>query len=212
MAREGFSLFHIDETSPLFDLIVRARDRSDLRAFETLFSLYNDAINRYLAHTIGNDGVGCELAQETFFKAWTKLPQLRQVESFPGWLYRIASNCAHDYLRTLPQLKDVSLDSCYSLSVAGPEEALEQSELLKQALAQVPAKYREALILYTVEGLPQRLIATMLNINERSVSKYIARGKDYLRKHYLQLTGKERLHHEGSTSLHDLGRETGTQA
>jgi RNA polymerase sigma-70 factor (ECF subfamily) len=89
----------------------------------------------------------------------------------------------------------IPLDTCVSgmdaLSVAGPEEGIGEAELLKLALAQVPRTYRECLILYEIEELPQRQIAELVNIKEASVSKYVSRGKEKLRQVYYQLVREQ---------------------
>src|SRR5260370_14784816 len=140
---------------------------------------------------VGNDGAGCELTQEAFLKAWFALPALRSPEHFVGWLYRIASNCARDYQKHVRQLQVVPLDTCLErtdvLSIEGPEESVGRDELLRLALARVSSTYRECLILYVIEELPQRQIAERLNIKEASVSKYVSRGKEELRQVYQQL-------------------------
>jgi len=148
---------------------------------------------------VGNDGVGCELTQETFLKAWEALSGLRAPARFVGWLYRIATNCAYNYqhharnFHTVPW--DVYTGGMEKLSVAGPEEQVEETELLRLALARVSPTYRPCLILYVVEELPQRKIADLLKIKESCVSKYVSRGKEELRQIY------HRLAREQNTSI-----------
>ncbi|HLZ56683.1 MAG TPA: RNA polymerase sigma factor [Ktedonosporobacter sp.] len=176
--------------SSLNALVTEAQQGSQ-SAFEALYARYNDAICRYLSRMAGNDGAGCELTQEAFLKAWSALPELRSPEHFVGWLYRIASNCAHDYQRRMKHIHTVSLDTCatdtHGLSIEGPEEGVGEAELLKLALARVSSTYRGCLILYVIEELPQRQIAERLHIKEASVSKYVSRGKEELRQIYQQL-------------------------
>ena len=175
-------------------LVVRAQG-GDQAAFEVLYERYNDRICRYLIRMIGNDGVGCELTQETFLKAWEALPGLRAPARFAGWLYRIATNCAYNYQHRAKNLHmvpwDVYKDGMEKLSVAGPEEQVEETELLKLALARVSPTYRPCLILYVVEELPQRKIADLLKIKESCVSKYVSRGKEELRQIYHRLTSEQ---------------------
>ena len=175
-------------------LVVRAQG-GDQVAFEALYERYNDRICRYLIRMIGNDGVGCELTQETFLKAWEALPGLRAPARFAGWLYRIATNCAYNYQHRAKNLHmvpwDVYKDGMEKLSVAGPEEQVEETELLKLALARVSPTYRPCLILYVVEELPQRKIADLLKIKESCVSKYVSRGKEELRQIYHRLTSEQ---------------------
>lgn len=171
-------------------LVLRAQAGSQ-PAFELLYARFSNQITIYLSRMVGNDGVGCELTQETFLKAWSGLPQLRNPEMFARWLYRIALNCARDYQRHQKHVQVVALDEAGSsdeaLHVSGPEKNVEEAELLQIALSKVSPLYRACLILYVIEDVPQRQIAERLNIKEASVSKYVSRGKEELRQIYHQL-------------------------
>jgi RNA polymerase sigma-70 factor (ECF subfamily) len=177
-------------------LVVRAR-AGNQAAFEALYERYNTPLCRYLIRMVGNDGIGCELTQETFLKAWEALPGLRDPERFASWLYRIATNCAYTYQHHAKHLHLVSWDvhegGLEELSVAGPEQQVADTELLKLALSRVSATYRPCLILYVVEDLPQRKIADLLKIKESSVSKYVSRGKEELRQIYHRLLKEQRV-------------------
>lgn len=171
--------------------LVKRAHEGDQLAFEVLYERYNMRICRYLSRMTGNDGIGCELAQETFLKAWEGLPGLREPSRFAGWLYRIATNCAYSYQQRAKHMQVVSWD-VYSeeyeeRDAAGQEEQIEETELLKLALTRVSATYRPCLILYVIEELPQRQIAELLKIKESSVSKYVSRGKEELRQIYYRL-------------------------
>lgn len=183
------------------DLVLRAQGGDQL-AFEKLYEHYNDRISRYLIRMVGNDGVGCELAQETFLKAWENLLSLRDPAHFKNWLYRIATNTAYNYqnharlIRTVPW--EESTESSESLSISGPERLIEETELMKLVLARVSPTYRPCFILYVIEKLPQRQIADLLGIKPTSVGKYISRGKEEFRQIYYRMTaeaqGKEGRH------------------
>ncbi len=177
--------------SPDESQLVKRAHAGDQLAFEVLFERYNTRICRYLSRMTGNDGVGCELAQETFLKAWEALPGLREPSRFAGWLYRIATNCAYTYQHHHRHLQmvpwDVYSEEHEEQGVLGPEEHIEETELLKLALARVSPTYRPCLILYVIEELPQRQIADLLKMKESSVSKYVSRGKEELRQVYYRL-------------------------
>jgi RNA polymerase sigma-70 factor (ECF subfamily) len=177
-------------------LVVRAQ-QGDQMAFEALYERYNTPISRYLSRMVGNDGVGCELTQETFLKAWKALAGLRAPERFASWLYRIATNCAFTHQQHARQLPVVSWDfpgqHGEEFSTPGPEAQVEETELLKLALARVSPTYRPCLILYVIEELPQQQIAYLLKMKEASVSKYVSRGKEELRQIYHRLMKEANL-------------------
>ncbi len=178
------------------ELVVLAQ-AGDHTAVEVLFKRYYARVCLYLIRMVGNDGVGCELAQEVFLKAWQALPRLQNTSSFASWLYRIATYTAHDYLRhvqlvqVLPwgRYKDIEKNS--RMQIAGPERQVEEAELLTLALKHVPISYRGCVILQIVEELPQRQIAEILGIKESSVSTYVSRGLRKLRQAYLLLSGDQ---------------------
>lgn len=187
------------ESSPVLDIegnmeersLVLSAQRGNEAAFEALYEHYNDRIARYLTRMVGDDGVGCELTQEAFLKAWEALPSLRAPERFAGWLYRIATNCAHNHQQRARRFHLVPWDACKieteGLSIAGPEAQIAETEILTIALSRVSLTYRACLILYIIEELPQRHIAQLLKMKETSVSKYVSRGKEELRQIYHRL-------------------------
>lgn len=178
------------------NLVLRAQGGEQL-AFEVLYERYNDRICRYLSRMIGNDGIGCELTQEVFLKAWEALLSLRDPTRFASWLYRIATNRAYNYQQHAKLLHMISWEE-YAIkeeihSIAGPEEQVEQAELLKLALARVSPTYRPCLILYVVEECSQRQIAELLQMKESSVGRYVSRGKEELRQIYRRLENESEL-------------------
>ncbi len=181
---------NVDPPPGVEALVVRAQG-GDQQAFETLYTYFSGQINRYLGRMVGHDGIGCELTQEAFLKAWSALPGLRTPALFVPWLYRIALNCARYYQKRLGHIQVVPLDESdgcdEGLSVEGPEEGVEKAELLQIALSQVSPVYRSCLILYVIEELSQRQIAERLNIKESCVGTYVSRGKEELRQIYHQL-------------------------
>jgi RNA polymerase sigma-70 factor (ECF subfamily) len=175
------------------NLVLKAKE-GDQSAFEILYERYSDRICRYLTRMTGDDGAGCELTQEVFLKAWEALVGLRDPARFASWLYRIATNRAFNYqehaklMRTIPWEEYAARAETPSL--AGPEEQVEETELLKLALARVSPTYRPCLILYVVEEYSQKQIAELLQIKESSIGRYVSRGKEELRQMYRRLANE----------------------
>jgi RNA polymerase sigma-70 factor (ECF subfamily) len=178
------------------NLVLRAQGGDQL-AFEVLYERYNDRICRYLSRMVGNDGIGCELTQEVFLKAWEALLSLRDPSRFASWLYRIATNRAYNYQQHAKLLHMIPWEE-YAMreetpSIAGPEEQVEEAELLKLALARVSTTYRPCLILYVIEEYSQRQIAELLQMKESSIGRYVSRGKEELRQIYRRLENESGL-------------------
>lgn len=194
---------------PWFVEVVEQARRGDTSAFDVLYQHFYTPIRLYLAHMLGDDEEGDDLAQETFLKAWQRLADLRDGARFTTWLYRIATNTAIDHLRRLkfrwPCWKQNEEDDLpASLFVAGPEEQVGEAEHIQQALAQVALKYRSCLLLQLVAKLSQREIAGLLNISEKSVSIYVSRGCEQFRLAY------QRLAQASNRSVKEEERANGT--
>lgn len=190
----------------LAEMVEQAR-AGELDAFNELFSSYNTRICAYLARMVGNDEEGRDLAQETFLKAWSTLPEVRDPARFGSWLYRIATNVAIDYLRAQklrrwllwPQPSKES-EQRRSLQVLDSTARVAETEHVKQALACVTPRYRACLLLQIEGGFPQREIAALLHLSEKSISIYVQRGCEQFRKAYAQLASEQSSPSERSTS------------
>lgn len=164
----------------------------DRWAFDRLYQYFYTPISRYLAHMVGDDEEGYDLAQETFLKAWQALPGLHDSLYFHSWLYRIATNKALDHLRRrkfrCSRWESAEEDGLpEKMWIAGPEETIAEAEHIRQALARVSLKYRSCLIMQLVVNLSQREIAASLKISEKSVSIYVSRGSEQFRLAYQHL-------------------------
>ena len=216
-ARDPTTSRSAEDGQRFIEVVEQAR-AGDKTAFDTLFQHYNARICTYLAHLVGDEEEGCDLAQETFLKAWQTLASLHNEACFNAWLYRIATNIAIDHLRRRKfRWSRWISDENGDMSTAGPEERVAEAELIQQALAKVSLKYRTCLLLQLVANFSQREIATALKISEKSVSIYVSRGSEQFRLAYQRLSWtNESVSKEGDKAhdridphaLYRLGTET----
>ncbi len=83
------------KTVTLTDQQIAARaGAGDVAAFVQLVERYRAPLIGYVFGLTGRREEAEELAQDAFCRVWEKLPTLRQRDSLPGWLYRIAHNLA----------------------------------------------------------------------------------------------------------------------
>src|SRR2546421_666171 len=78
--------------------LVELARAGDQEAFATLYDDCKFDIYIYLAGLVGTVDAS-DLMQDTFIKAYNKLSTLQDLSKFASWLYRIARNCAYDYIR-----------------------------------------------------------------------------------------------------------------
>ncbi|HRK32530.1 MAG TPA: RNA polymerase sigma factor, partial [Tepidisphaeraceae bacterium] len=138
-----------------------------------------------------------EVTQEAFLKAYRSLASLQNPAAFGGWLLRIVSNLSLNFRRGRKLRSQLPLDdllgpqneSAVSTGWGGtsndPTRAIEGRELgdrLKQALTQLPEKQRDAILLFTVEQLPQRQVAEILDCSVEAVKWHVFQGRKKLKE------------------------------
>lgn len=106
-----------------------------------------------------------DLTQETFLKAWEKRASFRAESEASTWIFRIAYNCAIDYLRKhrskdMPELLVSDLDI---------EKDFTQKDLAEKALAQLDIPHRVVCVLFYLEDLSVKEVASVLEIPEGTV-------------------------------------------
>ena len=69
---------------------VEAARSGDREAFEALYNQYRDRLFFFAKKYTGSRESAEDIVSETFITAMEKLPELRDSESFGGWLYSIA--------------------------------------------------------------------------------------------------------------------------
>jgi len=155
-----------------------------------------------------NDADAEEVAQEAILKAFRNLRLFRGESKFSTWLYRITVNEARMRLR---KRREVSLDELMAeddaqettyapLQLADwreiPGQALEQRELHEQlaaAVASLPDKYREVLVLRDINGLSIAETAEALTLSLPNVKTRLLRARLMLRDSFVaQCSGSAR--------------------
>src|SRR5581483_19646 len=94
--------------------LIRAAQRGDRTAFETLVRQYDQAVLRLALHLTGSDADAHDIYQEAFLKAYRHIGNFRFECSFYTWIYRIVTNLCLDHLRKRQTRKEdapVAIDS-----------------------------------------------------------------------------------------------------
>ncbi len=181
-------------------LVEQVRE-GDEGAFAALYNKYNIDVNKYLTGMVTREEAE-EVLQETFIKAFRGIGVLQEPAKFQSWLYRIARNCAYDFLRRRRRHIVQSLEEIQAINwlVSGddPLEYLAEEELMRQALDHLPTKLRECFVLQVIGKSPQE-IADLVGLSEASVPIYQGKAKRSLQERYRYLKrqsdgiGKEKL-------------------
>jgi RNA polymerase sigma factor (sigma-70 family) len=138
----------------------------------------------YAARMLGGDRAEAEdVAQETMLRLWRIASEWRQGETkVTTWVYRVATNLCIDRQRTRARRGQVALDAVPDPAddVPSAEGRLQEAgrlAALEAALAELPDRQRQAVVLRHIEGLTNPEIAAVMEIGVEAVESLTARGK-----------------------------------
>jgi RNA polymerase sigma factor (sigma-70 family) len=166
--------------------LVEASRRGERDAFGQLVSRYQDVVCAVSYSSTGNWALSEDVAQDTFIAAWRQLGQLREIGRLRAWLCQIARNLARKARqRDDRQAREdaVEVDTDLAARDVDPFSATAQAEVdrvVREALARIPDRYRETLVLYYCENQSVREVATTLGIQEDAAMQRLSRGRRYL--------------------------------
>ncbi len=172
-------------------LLVRQVLDGDDAAFTRLAGRHKRWLYRFIRRYTGGDADAFDLLQETFIATWSSLERYDPARPFHAWLRQIALNKCRDNGRRekvrsiIRRLSSDSEQFAARGRWANPEAALSGSEALSRldsAIASLPTRLREPLILSVFEELSHREVAEFLGITEKAVETRVYRAKLRLSK------------------------------
>lgn len=171
------------------------RDDDDAQAFATLYDRLEPQIRRYARRLVGRD---CDdIVQESFVALYQYRANVDPVERLRPYLFRITRNLCYDRLRGLQRADVVSLDEDDSVTgrplvfdlkderATAPDDAahwLLVKLMVDEAIDQLPDAQREALLLYSEEGMSYAEIAVVTEASIGTVKSRIYHAKQTLRR------------------------------
>jgi RNA polymerase sigma-70 factor (ECF subfamily) len=125
-----------------------------------------------------------DLAQDAFLRAYRTLASWREDSAFSTWLFALALNLYRSELRRIPP-PTVSIENAPEISDGRSEtlaiDRADRDRAVRAAVQALPAKYREALIVFYFHGADVGHAAKTLGIPEGTVKARLHRGRDLLR-------------------------------
>ncbi|MBD3649694.1 MAG: sigma-70 family RNA polymerase sigma factor [Pseudomonadales bacterium] len=150
------------------------------RLYEKLVSEYSGWLYRYAYWLCGEQAAAEDLVQETFLRAWRFLDSLQDEASAKSWLTTILRReNARRFERRQLQYTDVEMDTI----AMDNTEFDDRPEVLalRNALRELPVKYREPLILQVLQGYSLEEIASMFGLPRNTVATRLHRARQKLR-------------------------------
>jgi len=161
----------------------------DHSAFEGIVRRWQGPMINLAYRFCGERGRAEDMAQEVFLRVYRGLPKWRAEAAFSTWLFAVATNVYRSEMRRNPA-GTVSIDDAADvLDVRSSAEMIDtmlddsrRDRAVRRAVAGLPLKYREALILYYFQDMDVSAAAQILGLPEGTVKARLFRGRRILEK------------------------------
>ena len=165
---------------------IAAGDQTAIRHFVTL------KLPRLLAlgvRMLGNRSEAEDMAQETFVRVWKNAATWQtNGAKFDTWMHRVALNLCYDKLRGRREYTNDDIPEQIDQSLI-PEQRLaviQESDQVTSALAMLPTRQREALVLQYYQEFSNIEAAKLMEISVEALESLLSRARRNLKALLLQ--------------------------
>lgn len=177
-----------------YELVKRALEGNDQRAYAELMSRYRDTIYFMLLKMVNDKDDADDLTIEAFGKAFRKLDQYTPNFAFSTWLFKIATNNCIDFIRKKKK-RVYSIDNPYQDDEGGelkidvkdseldPEEELikdQKVKMMRDVVVKLKPRYRRLVELRYFYEFSYEEIAEEMDLPIGTVKAQLFRAREFL--------------------------------
>jgi RNA polymerase sigma-70 factor (ECF subfamily) len=171
-------------------LVEHAR-HGDHQAFAVLVRRYERKLIRVLMRLVREPEQARDLAQETFYRVYTRLDRFDTARRFGPWLFRVGVNLGLDWLRSTRSSPppaasidrtDANGQATFELPDPDPRIRSELAQEVQFVLGLMPVSYRTILVLRDLEGFSSSEVAAIVGRREATVRWRLAKAREKFRE------------------------------
>jgi RNA polymerase sigma-70 factor (ECF subfamily) len=171
-------------------LVEHAR-HGDHQAFAVLVRRYERKLIRVLTRLVREPEQARDLAQETFWRVYTRLDRFDTARRFGPWLFRVGVNLGLDWLRHVKcePLPAASInhsrgdgEATFELPDSDPRSQAELAQEVQFVLGLMPVSYRTILVLRDLEGFSSSEVAAIVGRREATVRWRLCKAREKFRE------------------------------
>jgi len=174
------------------ELVDRAQ-HGDADSFNQLVVRWERPVYALAYRVLGRPEDARDVTQEAFLRAYRALPRFKGQAKFSSWLYRIALNLCHDWLRRYKRTPESQIpegmDPAEMAAEREPSESVETlvarrelSAVVEEAMALLPEEQRTAIVLKEYHGMTFQEIADLQGCPLSTVKTRLYQGLSVLRR------------------------------
>ena len=184
--------------------LVRQTCAGQRRSFDELIERYQRRATAVSYRLLGDLNDALEVCQEAMLRAYRNLHTLEDERRFGPWLLRIVTNLSLNFRRSRAVGgRRVSFEDCILDGDAGHADsyptaadagadpsarlaAEELARIVESAIAELPDQQRMALVLFSIEQLPQKDVAAIMECSVEAVKWHVFQARRKLRDRLAQ--------------------------
>lgn len=150
----------------------------DKKWFGDMVRIYQKELYRLAFHILKNKEDAEDALQETLYRAYSHLGQLKNPEYFKTWMVRILLNTAFE----MQKKRKNNLDLDEYNDVIGKSEDITTKIMLETVIREMDEKYQHVIFLYYYENYSVKEISEILNVSVMNVKQRLSRSRKILKE------------------------------
>lgn len=189
--------------------LIRLVQNRDEVAFSELMSRYSPRIWRVIIAHSRQRRDAEEILMDVWMAVWENIHGLREVDSFSGWLRRIAYNACNRYYASNRQAQCETAESTPALVAHIDENAasrfreVQLNADVKEAVRHLPQRVRRVAVLYYLESWRMKEISKELDLPIGTVKTKLRETRELLRKEFGVVPERGGIMSSAFTDLHN---------
>jgi RNA polymerase sigma-70 factor (ECF subfamily) len=169
------------------EMLVLAAQAGDAAAFEAIVRRWLPVMRRHATRLTGDADVAEDVSQETCLALIGALPGLRDPSHAHGWMLRIVTHKAVDWVRRRQRDRELTRTLRNVEPPAVPSDILSEGEsreravLIREACMHLPTELRAVVSLYYGEGLPVAVIADALSAPSGTIKSRLHEARSQIK-------------------------------
>ena len=171
--------------------LIRKILSSDDAAFSILVEKYQKSVHALAWRKIQDFHHAEEIMQDTFLRAYKKLPTLKNPDQFAGWLHVIANRLCIDWMRSqksvMQSLEDTPIEEVEKSSYVHhiseqrmTERTEHYQELVKRLLEKLPENERTVVTLFYLDEMSTKEIGKFMGVSVNTITSRLHRARKRL--------------------------------
>jgi RNA polymerase sigma-70 factor, ECF subfamily len=156
-------------------------DPTNPPALEEMWREFANPLRSFLFNRVRNAADVEDLLQEIFLRVHEGIAGLRDAAKLEGWLYQIARNVVVDHYRQQRPSEKWTDELSAAPDVLDLADEIDLRPAVRRMINELPAKYRDALVLTEFRGQTQRDGARELGVSLTAMKSRVQRGRMLLR-------------------------------